>query len=136
MFQVSASFLAAAVMQVATPPPAPVIVEPIFYFDPGSSEYLPQNDRNYEVLLGHARRPNVTAIVISAHTDTVGSEADNMALSHRRGLNLADALIARGVPSSLIRIEALGETRPARPTADGVDEPLNRFVWVDIRVQD
>lgn len=135
MISLSASLFAVTLAQ-ATPPPAPVIIEPIFYFETGSSRHRPQNDRNYEVLLDHALRPNVTAIVISAHTDTVGSADDNRALSERRGRNLAEALIADGVSPSLIRIDAMGETRPARPTADGVDEPLNRYVWVDVRVQD
>ena len=37
-----------------------------------------------------------------------------------------DALIANGVPADSIRLEAYGETNLAKPTPDGVREPLNR----------
>ncbi len=72
-------------------------------------------------------------VIVQAHTDTVGSSADNLELARQRGEVIRDILVADGVPSAIIRIEPLGESRPARQTADNVDEPLNRYVWVDFR---
>ena len=46
-----------------------------------------------------------------------------------------DALVARGVSADMISTEAFGETEPARPTEDGVREPLNRRSEVRIIVQ-
>ncbi|MBU1386074.1 MAG: OmpA family protein [Alphaproteobacteria bacterium] len=125
-----ALLLAGALLQ--TPPPSMTIIEPILYFDSGSTTPRPLNRRNFEVIVEYALRPDVSEVIIQAHTDTVGSVDANLALARARGQVIADRLAAEGVPPAIIRIEALGENRPARPTADGVAEPLNRYVWVDI----
>ena len=48
---------------------------------------------------------------------------------------VADGLTARGVSASLISQEALGESKPAVATQDGVKEPLNRRTEVVITFQ-
>ncbi len=67
---------------------------------------------------------------VEGHTSTLGDAAANVALAQRRATVVRDALIARGVASRQIRTEALGEAVPARPTADGVYEPLNDRVVI------
>lgn len=69
---------------------------------------------------------NVSSVTVSGNTDTSGSASYNQALSARRAAVVRDALVANGVDSSVISVQALGETNPAKPTADGVKEPLNR----------
>jgi OmpA-OmpF porin, OOP family len=44
-------------------------------------------------------------------------------------------LVARGVPGDLMTGEAFGESKPAKPTADGVKEPLNRRAEVTFTFQ-
>lgn len=129
MIQV-ALLLAGALLQTP-PPPSITTIEPILYFESGSTTWRELNRRNLESIVEHALRPDVTAVIIKAHTDTVGTEAANLALSRARGQAVADRLVAEGVPPATIRIDARGETQLARPTADGVAEPLNRRVWVD-----
>ena len=43
-----------------------------------------------------------------------------------------DALVARGISAASIQTQAHGETDLARPTRDGVREPLNRRTAVTI----
>ncbi|HEV7227564.1 MAG TPA: cell envelope biogenesis protein OmpA, partial [Brevundimonas sp.] len=50
----------------------------------------------------------------------------------RRARTVADALVARGVNSGVLRVDARGERDLARATADGVREPLNRRATIDI----
>ena len=69
---------------------------------------------------------NPTRVVIVGHTDTSGSAAYNVRLSERRARTVADALVGQGVNGGIIALEGRGETDLARPTADGVREPLNR----------
>lgn len=67
-----------------------------------------------------------SSIALVSHTDASGDAAYNLALSERRSRAVLDTLVALGVPANTIRSQAVGETDPAVPTADGVKEPLNR----------
>jgi outer membrane protein OmpA-like peptidoglycan-associated protein len=74
-------------------------------------------------------------VLVVGHTDTSGSTEYNQGLSERRSSVVRDALVARGVPASIISTDARGESDLARPTADGVREPLNRRTAVTITFQ-
>jgi outer membrane protein OmpA-like peptidoglycan-associated protein len=131
MSPVSASILVATVLQTAPPPPpSGIIIEPVLYYASGSIRPLASNERNLASIRDYASRPGVTAVIIEGHADTLGSADANHVLSERRAREVAATLIADGVPPSLIQIRAYGETRLGRPTADGVDDPLNRRVSV------
>jgi outer membrane protein OmpA-like peptidoglycan-associated protein len=82
--------------------------------------------------VARARQCNVSGAVVIGHTDRSGSTRYNDGLSQRRASVVADALVARGMSASMMRIEARGENDPARATADGVREPLNRRTAVTI----
>jgi outer membrane protein OmpA-like peptidoglycan-associated protein len=127
-----ALLLAGALLQTP-PPPSVTIIEPVLYDETGSITPRESNRRNLESIVDCALRPDVTAVIIKAHTDTVGTAGANLALARARGQAVADRLVAEGVPPAIIRIDARGETQLARPTADGVAEPLNRRVWVDVQ---
>jgi outer membrane protein OmpA-like peptidoglycan-associated protein len=70
--------------------------------------------------------------MVVGHADTSGSAPYNFGLSERRASVVRDALASRGIPPNLITVEARGETDLARPTRDGVREPLNRRAVVTI----
>lgn len=80
-----------------------------------------------------AWKRNPTArLVITAHTDRSGSDAVNLRFSKRRAAEVARYFTARGVPARLITAIGKGESEPALPTADGVREPLNRRVVIEL----
>lgn len=118
----------------ASCPPAPVEdtaadLEPIeftVYFDYDKSNLTPQASTLVQEAASRALENDIETVVVSGNTDTSGGSAYNQALSERRGRVVRDALIANGVPADRIRVEAYGETNLAKPTADGVREPLNR----------
>lgn len=76
----------------------------------------------------------VGSVSLVGHTDTVGSAAYNLDLSRRRAGNVKDELVKFGVPSAIIDTDGRGETDLLIPTADGVEEQLNRRVEVGIRL--
>tara|TARA_X000000950_G_scaffold289312_1_gene411865 strand:- start:5147 stop:5494 length:348 start_codon:yes stop_codon:yes gene_type:complete len=78
---------------------------------------------------------SVSTVGIGGHADRSGAAAYNVRLSARRAAVVRDALVARGVSADMISTEAFGETANARPTEDGVREPLNRRSEVRIIVQ-
>lgn len=78
---------------------------------------------------------SVGSVTIAGYADRSGAAAYNVRLSARRAQVVRDALVARGISGDLISTEAFGETNNAKPTADGVREPLNRRSEVVIRVR-
>jgi outer membrane protein OmpA-like peptidoglycan-associated protein len=80
----------------------------------------------------YAKSGAPTRVLIVGYTDTSGSPAYNLGLSNRRSRTVADALVAQGVNGGVIAVDGKGETALAKPTADGVREPLNRRATIDI----
>ncbi|QDC44048.1 OmpA family protein [Methylophilus medardicus] len=56
--------------------------------------------------------PEISAVVVTGHTDRIGSDAYNQKLSERRAKQVADYLIAQGVDSNIITSEGKGKTEP------------------------
>ena len=96
------------------------------YFDYDKSNLTDQALTLVQEAASRALENDIETVVVQGNTDTSGSSAYNQALSERRGRVVRDALVANGVPADSIRVEAFGETNPAKPTPDGVREPLNR----------
>lgn len=118
-----------------TPPPRipkPPHIEPILYYDSGALQHRPENQPNLDAALAYLRTGHPTRVLITSRTDTVGTAADNLALSRRRAEIIADYLIREGVDPAIIQIDAVGESALARPTGDEVDEPLNRLIWIAV----
>ena len=68
---------------------------------------------------------------IEGHTDTVGGDADNQALSERRAYAVVDYLVSRyGVARAQLTAAGMGKQSLAVPTGDQVAEPRNRRVVV------
>jgi len=77
-----------------------------------------------QILEGVASRLNEcdsVPVSISAHTDSVGAEAYNQALSERRAASVKSFLQSRGVQTDRMETTAYGETSPidTNDTADG-----------------
>ena len=68
------------------------------------------------------------AVQVAGHTDSLGNDAYNQALSERRAQAVADALTDLGVDRGRLLVAGYGETRPVAPnqTADGADDPVAR----------
>jgi len=56
--------------------------------------------------------PEIKAVIVTGHTDRIGSEAYNQKLSERRAKQVADYLVGQGVDSSIISAEGKGESEP------------------------
>lgn len=73
-----------------------------------------------------------TIIEIAGHTDSVGTDSYNQALSVRRAQAVADYLIARGVNRERIIVVGAGETRPVASNDTEAGRAQNRRVEVTI----
>ncbi len=107
-------------------------------FDFGSAELQPAADEALtEVAASLNERHPSGPILIGGHTDSVGDEAANQALSEARAEAVADWLVGNGgVEAARLEVEGYGETIPIAPneTASGEDDPegrrLNRRVVI------
>jgi outer membrane protein OmpA-like peptidoglycan-associated protein len=119
------------------PPPPPVAAacptsEFVVYFEWDRSNLNQAALETIDAAVNRARQCNVSGTIVVGHTDTSGSTAYNQGLSERRASVVRDALVARGMAAGSIQTQARGEGDLARPTRDGVREPLNRRTAVTI----
>ncbi len=124
-------------VQVAQPGTQAPVSEPgvtqaggatIFYF-PFDSDQLGSTAKAAIAKLAKSIKPT-SNVNINGHADRAGTEAYNQDLSERRAKFVEGALRGAGVPASALHYFAFGESDPAVPTADGVEEPKNRRVEV------
>lgn len=116
---------------LAAQPPAPVSFT--VYFLIGSDEFTEESKATVNALLAEmARRPSPEIAVIG-HTDRLGTDQTNDALSLQRAQRVKEMLIQRGVPAERISVAGRGEREPLVPTADEVAEPRNRRVEINVR---
>ncbi|MBO6560701.1 MAG: OmpA family protein [Nisaea sp.] len=73
-------------------------------------------------------------VILSGYTDRAGSEAYNLKLADRRNKSVLGALEIRSTKkiTGLTEFKVYGETENLVPTADGVKEPENRRVKIEI----
>ncbi len=117
--------------EIAAPaePLAPITATILFNFDVATPNAEGQSalDALIDELIANA--PD--AVSVAGHADRAGSEAYNDRLSSERAENVAEALIAAGIPADSVSTDAFGESSPAIPTEDGVREPANRRAEVE-----
>jgi OOP family OmpA-OmpF porin len=117
--------------------PPEIVLEKVFFkFD--SAELTPDSvavlDEN--IARGQAVRllqnPAVR-IEVAGHTDSVGNDAYNQALSERRANTVRDFLISRGVAADRLTAKGYGETEPMADNGTEEGRALNRRVGLRIK---
>ena len=104
------------------------------YFPLGSAIIPEAQKPNLEYLVvGY--EPGNTLFLLEGFSDTLGSTDANARLAARRVDAVARELVRLGVRWDDIQQRSIGETLLARPTADGVAEPLNRRVNINVRTR-
>jgi OOP family OmpA-OmpF porin len=63
---------------------------------------------------------------VAGHTDWIGTDAYNQALSERRATAVKDYLVRKGVAAGRIRTYAYGESQPVAPNTTAEGRALNR----------
>ncbi len=105
----------------------------MLYFISGTDELTPQSKVMLEPVKAELKArasPEITAI---GHTDTVGKDTDNDILSRERATTMRNLLVTYGVSGEHFAVAGRGERELLVQTADGVDEPRNRRVEINVR---
>tara|TARA_S200000501_G_scaffold378588_1_gene442015 strand:+ start:31 stop:1992 length:1962 start_codon:yes stop_codon:yes gene_type:complete len=109
------------------------LVSSLIHFDFNSSAItLASQDRLNRVASFILQDDRFDRVVLSGHTDNLGTIAYNLALSERRTTSTAVYLKGQGVATSLFEIHAFGESLPARSNATGAGRAYNRRVHVEL----
>lgn len=125
--EVRAVFAAA----LAAEPPRPVTF--ILYFIEATDQFTPESQALVDqVLVAIASRP-APELTVAGHTDTVGTDQYNDALSLRRAERVRSLLLGRGIPPASVAAVGRGKRELLVPTPDGVAEPRNRRVEITVR---
>src|SRR3546814_4425659 len=78
------------------------------------------------------------AITVRGHSDSRGSDSDNLRVSEARAKAVADYLVTKGIAADRMTVLGVGETRPIAPNAhlDGSDDEQGRAknLRVDVEV--
>lgn len=73
-----------------------------------------------------------SSLVISGHTDSVGSAESNFTLSEQRAESVRDYLVQKGIKSGRILTKGVGERRPIATNSTAVGRAENRRVEITI----
>lgn len=98
-----------------------VLPDPILFLT-GKPELSPASDKPLDAVAAFlSAKPEITMLRIEGHTDSRGSADANLALSGKRALAVAKALVARGVDCRRLLPVTFGETKPIadNTTAEG-----------------
>jgi OmpA-OmpF porin, OOP family len=125
--EVQAYFAAALAAQPLAP------TQFMLHFVEGRDEFTEESKRTIDGILAEIAKRPVPDLLVIGHTDTVGSDAFNDSLSRQRAEVVRSALLARGIAPERITAIGRGKREPFVPTADGVAEPRNRRVEIQVR---
>lgn len=123
----------------APPPPPPVVVQappchdqwvhmPMLVTFPTSGSELDWQNREIlrEMVRSASARTDIRRVRVEGHTDTCGSEVNNMALSQNRASRVAMELVSMGVPREMIDTMGYGSTRPRANESCGRGQRLSQ----------
>lgn len=125
----------AAATTAAPPPPAPPPAARPYevYFEFDRATLTPDARQVVQQAAQNAQQGNATSIVATGHTDTVGTDSYNLALSKRRAAAVKTELIKDGISGNEISTNGVGENDLAVQTGPGVNEPRNRRVEISVQ---
>jgi OmpA-OmpF porin, OOP family len=119
--------------QVQAPPPAAPAREFRVYFEFDRAELLPEAQQILQQVAALAKQQPNQRIMLVGKADRAGGDEYNMRLSEARAERVRNALEQAGVARGRVETRWVGEREPPVPTEDGVREPRNRVVEINLR---
>lgn len=101
-------------------------------FATGSARLTPQSQRQIANIAAVLRTYPKTTVVVAGHTDNVGSESPNLALSRARAESVAWELRKSGVAADRVRVKAYGSEKPMAENSSEQGRSQNRRVTLEV----
>lgn len=117
--------------EIASPEPTPTALGPlevVIGFPNGGSAIAPTEVAKLERVIASPQVAAGGSVRIGAHSDSSGSDSDNLTASRKRGEAVLGWLRQNGIAEDRIRMIVFGEQNPARPNAlpDGNPDEAGR----------
>ncbi len=120
------------VQPMMPPPPPPPAKSFIVFFDFNRSDLSAEAQGVISEAVRTARYTGSVRVLVTGHTDTVGSAPYNQALSVRRAESVKIEMIRDGMAADAISTVGKGFDEPLVATGPGVREPQNRRAVIDL----
>ena len=125
----------------AAPAPAPAPQPPAAtkvtyaadaFFDFNKSVLKPEGKAKLDDLVGKVKGINLEVVIAVGHTDSVGSDAYNQALSVRRSEAVKAYLVSKGIEKNRVYTEGKGEKQPVADNKTTEGRAKNRRVEIEV----
>ena len=103
------------------------------YFVVAKLELTPESNAALAAMLTDVASRQAAEIIVTGHTDRMGTGPRNDALSLKRAQWVRELVMKRGADAGIVSAVGMGEREPVVATADGVAEPKNRRVEILVR---
>lgn len=103
------------------------------YFESGTDEFTDQSKQELKRVIAEMARRQAPEVTVIGHTDQVGPDPTNDALSLQRAERVKSILVSMGISPDRILTAGRGRREPLVRAADGVPEPRNRRVEISVR---
>jgi len=138
VFQCGAAPAEAAAAAEPTPAPAPAAVEHVnlagdALFATGLATLTPAARASLDKLLSEREDRTYTQVTVTGHTDSVGNDAANLALSKRRAETVAGYLKAHGLNAQTVSVSGRGSADPVASNATAEGRASNRRVDISLQ---
>lgn len=130
---------AAPFLSIAIPSPAAACLLPtIYFFARGATQIDRQMEGSLKTVAAWLQRNanGLQKVRVTGHSDRTGSRAARQALSIRRAKALSNSLVSYGAPARFLAVRGMSDREPRVPTGEGVPEPDNRRVEIEISLTD
>jgi outer membrane protein OmpA-like peptidoglycan-associated protein len=114
------------------PPPPPAINRFIVFFDFDKSNLTAESMQVVALAVKTAKDSGMVRITVTGHTDTVGSQRYNQALSERRAGAVKTEMVRLGMGVTDVTTIGKSFLEPLVATGPGVREPQNRRAMIDL----
>ncbi|MFP3506393.1 OmpA family protein [Burkholderia sp. SIMBA_062] len=136
VFQCGAAPAEAA--SAAEPAPAPAAVEHVnlagdALFATGLATLTPAARTSLDKLLSEREDRTYTQVTVIGHTDSVGNDAANLALSKRRAETVAGYLKSHGLNAQTVSVSGRGSADPVASNATADGRASNRRVDISLQ---
>ncbi len=102
------------------------------YFDFGSARLRAESDPELDLIASYAKANPGQKLMIEGHTDSIGSDAANLALSAARANSVKTALVSRGIGADTLATAGFGEEKPVATNDTSLGRAANRRVSLRI----
>ncbi|PLK44641.1 OmpA family protein [Emticicia sp. TH156] len=102
------------------------------FFDSGKATLKPESFAELNKLLQLLQQNAGLMVEISGHTDNIGKDSDNQALSEKRAMAVVAYLTAQGVAATRLKAVGYGEARPLMPNDTDENRRQNRRIEMKI----